>query len=140
MHAKVLISLPLVLVSCASSPIARDNCQEQEKIAYATTELRLRAQPTTESLVLLTLPRAARVALGDCNLGWCKADYFRSSDGREFSGYVAQAYVSSTRPAVQATRQPRACCKICRRGKACGDSCISRSYTCRKGPGCACNG
>lgn len=34
----------------------------------------------------------------------------------------------------------RHCCKICTTGKACGDTCISRSYTCRKGPGCACNG
>lgn len=33
-----------------------------------------------------------------------------------------------------------ACCKVCRKGKACGNSCISRSYTCRKGPGCACDG
>lgn len=33
-----------------------------------------------------------------------------------------------------------ACCKICHKGKACGDSCISRSYTCHKGPGCACDG
>ncbi len=33
-----------------------------------------------------------------------------------------------------------ACCKVCRKGKACGDSCISKSYTCRKGPGCACDG
>lgn len=33
-----------------------------------------------------------------------------------------------------------ACCKVCRKGKACGDSCISRSYTCRKGLGCACDG
>jgi hypothetical protein len=32
------------------------------------------------------------------------------------------------------------CCKICRKGKACGNSCISRSYTCRKPPGCACDG
>lgn len=32
------------------------------------------------------------------------------------------------------------CCKICTTGKACGDSCISRNYTCHKGPGCACNG
>ncbi len=31
------------------------------------------------------------------------------------------------------------CCKICRKGKACGNSCISRSYTCHKPPGCACN-
>jgi len=34
----------------------------------------------------------------------------------------------------------RACCKICRRGKACGDSCINRAYTCHRPPGCACNG
>jgi hypothetical protein len=32
------------------------------------------------------------------------------------------------------------CCKICTKGKACGNTCISRSYTCHVGPGCACNG
>jgi endonuclease YncB( thermonuclease family) len=31
------------------------------------------------------------------------------------------------------------CCKVCRKGQACGNSCISRSYTCRKGRGCACD-
>jgi hypothetical protein len=31
------------------------------------------------------------------------------------------------------------CCKICDRGKACGNTCISRSYNCHKGRGCACN-
>lgn len=31
------------------------------------------------------------------------------------------------------------CCKHCTKGKACGDSCISVSYTCHKGPGCACD-
>jgi len=34
----------------------------------------------------------------------------------------------------------RACCKICRKGKACGNSCISRRYTCHQPQGCACNG
>lgn len=38
------------------------------------------------------------------------------------------------------TRQRSSCCKICKKGKACGNGCISRSYTCRKPPGCACNG
>ena len=33
-----------------------------------------------------------------------------------------------------------ACCKVCRAGKACGDSCISRDKACHKGKGCACNG
>jgi hypothetical protein len=32
------------------------------------------------------------------------------------------------------------CCKVCRAGKACGDSCISRDKTCHKGKGCACDG
>ena len=32
-----------------------------------------------------------------------------------------------------------ACCKICRKGKACGDSCINKAYVCSKPKGCACN-
>ena len=35
---------------------------------------------------------------------------------------------------------PRECCKICRKGKACGDSCIARDKKCYKPPGCACDG
>ena len=33
-----------------------------------------------------------------------------------------------------------ACCKVCSKGKACGDSCISRDKECHKGKGCACDG
>jgi hypothetical protein len=32
------------------------------------------------------------------------------------------------------------CCRVCREGKACGDSCIPRENQCDVGPGCACNG
>jgi hypothetical protein len=32
------------------------------------------------------------------------------------------------------------CCKICKKGKACGDTCISRDYECHKPRGCACDG
>ena len=32
-----------------------------------------------------------------------------------------------------------ACCKICSKGKACGNSCIQRRLTCHKPPGCACD-
>lgn len=31
------------------------------------------------------------------------------------------------------------CCVYCRKGKACGNSCISRYKQCYKGPGCACD-
>jgi beta-lactamase superfamily II metal-dependent hydrolase len=33
----------------------------------------------------------------------------------------------------------RLCCKMCTVGKACGDTCISRAYTCHQPPGCACD-
>jgi len=45
-----------------------------------------------------------------------------------------------TRPARAAPKTGRDCCKVCRGSKACGNSCISRQYTCRKPPGCACQG
>lgn len=31
------------------------------------------------------------------------------------------------------------CCKICKKGKACGDSCINKAYVCSRPKGCACN-
>ncbi len=35
---------------------------------------------------------------------------------------------------------PRAqCCKVCNKGQACGNTCISRKYNCTKGRGCACD-
>lgn len=39
-----------------------------------------------------------------------------------------------------ATQTYQSCCKTCRKGKACGNSCISRTKSCRVGPGCACDG
>jgi len=47
---------------------------------------------------------------------------------------------SRLQPVEPSKSQPRACCKICRKGKACGDSCISSNKVCHKPPGCACNG
>lgn len=31
------------------------------------------------------------------------------------------------------------CCKVCRKGKACGNSCIARDKQCHQPPGCACD-
>lgn len=33
---------------------------------------------------------------------------------------------------------PRSCCKHCRKGKPCGDTCIPEGRTCHAGAGCAC--
>lgn len=34
----------------------------------------------------------------------------------------------------------RECCRTCKKGKACGDSCIAQASNCTKPPGCACDG
>jgi hypothetical protein len=49
---------------------------------------------------------------------------------------------SSLNPCAAASSGPVgfACCKMCKAGKACGDSCIARDKVCHKGKGCACNG
>lgn len=38
------------------------------------------------------------------------------------------------------TPSPSSCCRTCKAGKACGDSCIAETKTCTKPPGCACDG
>lgn len=30
------------------------------------------------------------------------------------------------------------CCKVCTKGKPCGDTCIAQDKVCHVGPGCAC--
>lgn len=47
----------------------------------------------------------------------------RSAFGELLEGAVAQS-----------------CCKICRKGQACGNSCISWDKVCHRPPGCACQG
>lgn len=52
---------------------------------------------------------------------------------------VGPATVSCASPAY-AESGYASCCKVCKKGKACGDSCISRDKECHKGKGCACDG
>jgi hypothetical protein len=57
---------------------------------------------------------------------------------------AALLVLASSAPLVSACDSPTGpgsdCCKVCKEGKACGDSCIARDRTCNEGPGCACNG
>jgi hypothetical protein len=42
-------------------------------------------------------------------------------------------------PAASAcASEAAACCKRCKKGKPCGDTCIARNKTCHVGRGCAC--
>jgi hypothetical protein len=48
-------------------------------------------------------------------------------------------------PAREATEIPESsdlggeCCRTCRKGKACGDTCVARDRECTVAPGCACD-
>jgi hypothetical protein len=42
-------------------------------------------------------------------------------------------------PCGSAAYAATGCCKVCKKGKACGDSCIAADKTCHKGSGCACD-
>jgi hypothetical protein len=38
------------------------------------------------------------------------------------------------------TGPSKTCCRVCKEGKPCGDTCIARTSTCRTSGGCACQG
>lgn len=50
------------------------------------------------------------------------------------------AAVPAAAPICDTYYRVGACCKICRAGKACGNSCISVDKVCHQPPGCACDG
>lgn len=52
---------------------------------------------------------------------------------------IGPASISCAAPAWAASGFA-GCCKVCKKGKACGDSCISRNKECHKPKGCACDG
>lgn len=55
---------------------------------------------------------------------------------------VAATQARESAPVTQPPPVPPSrsnCCRVCSTGKACGNSCIARSRTCRQPPGCACD-
>jgi len=44
-----------------------------------------------------------------------------------------------TPPTIQEAEPYQGCCKVCSKGKACGNSCIAQNKTCHKAKGCACD-
>jgi len=76
------------------------------------------------------LHNADRVGVADVSIGFAVAGNI-NSESTPNGPYSVNTPVSCI-PAS-------ACCKICSVGKACGNSCINREYTCHKGRGCACN-
>lgn len=97
---------------------------------------------------LRALEREARVArrglwsLDDPEPPW----RYRGEAGPRVERPEAEAVRAVPALPREATRSgadciPRSrCCRVCGKGKACGDSCIQASLTCHKGRGCACDG
>jgi hypothetical protein len=64
----------------------------------------------------------------------------RAHDGaNDVAPFGAQAVIAAEATTAQSCTPAEQCCRICSKGKACGNSCIRQSYTCHKGRGCACN-
>jgi len=71
--------------------------------------------------------------------------WFCSEGEAKAAGWRRAGMPAFTMPRSNTGKSPamsepaKACCKVCRKGQACGNSCNSRQYTCRKPVGCACN-
>ena len=132
----------LLLAACLFMAVP-SQAQRWGQYRYAHTTVNIRAERTTASEVVDKLSAGDRVIAHDCRDGWCAVYWFYQDTGEPDEmtprGFVAQRLLKTNAPVVKQTPR-RTCCKICRKGKACGNSCISRRYTCRKPPGCACNG
>ena len=121
---------------------------------------------TTAAWVQATRPQVAVISVGTGNSyghpssqvieQWERAGarvYRTDRDGaviveakRDGSYIVLNEYAGPERVPAPTARQSdsssepsRACCRVCTRGKACGNSCINRGYQCRQPPGCACD-
>lgn len=139
----------LILVPAAAipAPLASQTTElcEQERMRYA--QQCADYQPLTSADWERCTSMASAVApssMQEINAeGRCRAVLrveFRRENPHLFTPEVTQPTPSNDAVRPPPTSRRRSCCRICRTGKACGNSCISRSYTCRRPPGCACNG
>ena len=58
----------------------------------------------------------------------------------EAAQWDGAAPASCCDPGDSDAMNPLTCCRICTKGKACGNSCIARDKDCYQPPGCACDG
>lgn len=84
------LSAVLALVLGFAAPLAG-----QGTTRYATTQVRLRAEPGMQGAALATIPRGATVTVGPCAADWCRVAY------RGRSGYAAERYLSQRAPAAR---------------------------------------
>jgi hypothetical protein len=71
------LTTAFALILCAGAADART--------ATTTTDLALRAAPSANTELLLTMPAGATVSVGSCTRGWCKVSW------NTYSGYASQS-------------------------------------------------
>lgn len=111
-------------------------------------------QPPGEEAATLGMGTFLKIRLWDGQYAWMRADDVQADPNalpvvsNQCEPYDRVDWTKVVRPTPTPTPPPpresdggrAGCCKICTKGKACGNTCISRGYTCWVGPGCACNG
>lgn len=88
-------------------------------------------------LISMLLVLGAGCASNDALTPTITSDGSSGAETQEYDGTIDYQKRPSQLQNTEIDTQ--SCCKMCSTGKACGDSCISRSYTCHKAPGCACD-
>lgn len=84
------------------------------------------------------------IALATCllTLSTTAADVSQPTHSVDLAQIVATADRSNPfdrfEPVQRADALLGRCCKVCTKGKPCGDTCIAQDKTCHVGPGCAC--
>jgi hypothetical protein len=128
----LVVALALALVgACATQQALIETDRRMDEIA-----LRVAAVEGTSQRLASTQPEQARaqaetIACLQIDLAQARAWIAQPEAGGMGTESRLGALEGESAPA-------RRCCKICTKGIPCGDTCISASKTCRKGPGCAC--
>jgi hypothetical protein len=132
-----------------TSPLDLCELPSQEIVKRAKATTILFALPASDADSLGFLSENARVTVKACALGWCEVASPLATGfvldtllvAVDSGPHASPAPAPNPKPDTARAEPPRrACCRICRTGKACGNSCIARNKTCRQPTGCACNG
>ncbi len=127
--------------------------QTQGDKYYNFHDIILRDKPTVSGTSIAVIPEGTELTAYDEQgiylkvqaghlIGWVSKRWLSKKEPSKQSSslnLLDRNSSSTNQPVPAISRSSRNCCKVCSKGKACGNSCISRSYTCHKPPGCACN-
>jgi uncharacterized protein YraI len=91
------MALPVrILIAFLALAISADLASARN--GTTTTDLALRAAPSSNTELLLTMPAGARVEVGACSVSWCKVVW------NSYSGYASKSGLSISAAAPRAVR------------------------------------